>query len=78
MSPELIDSKLTNKADIWAIGCIVLVLISGVLPFHGMNNDIAISMRIMAEVTPLAYAKQYLRQELYGASNFESGSSLYC
>ena len=61
MSPELIDSKLTNKADIWAIGCIVLVLITGVLPFHGMNNDIAISMRIMVEVTPLAYAKQYLR-----------------
>lgn len=61
MSPELIDSKLTSKADVWAIGCVILQLISGVLPFHGMNNDIAISMRIISEVTPLAYAKQYLR-----------------
>ena len=78
MSPELIDSKLTSKADVWAIGCLILQLITGVLPFHGMNNDIQISMRIISEVTPLAYAKQYLRQELFGADSMEEGDSLYC
>ena len=35
-------------------------------------------MRIISEVTPLAYAKQYLRQELFGSDSMEDGDSLYC
>ena len=56
MSPELLDSKLTKKADVWAIGCIVLQFITGVLPFHGKANEISISMKIFSGVTPLDYA----------------------
>ena len=78
MSPELMDSTLTNKADVWAIGCIVLQFITGVLPFHGKANEISISMKIVSGVTPLDYAKRYLKQELFGAETIEQGQSLYC
>ena len=78
MSPELLDSKLTNKADVWAIGCILLQFITGVLPFHGKANEISISMKIFSGVTPLDYAKQKLKQELYSAESLETGQSLFC
>ena len=78
MSPELLDSKLTNKADVWAIGCILLQFITGVLPFHGKANEISISMKIFSGVTPLDYAKQKLKQELYSAESLEEGRSLFC
>ena len=78
MSPELLDSKLTNKADVWAIGCIVLQFITGVLPFHGKANEISISMKIFSGVTPLDYARQKLKAELYNAESFEKGSSIFC
>ena len=78
MSPELMDSTLTNKADVWAIGCITLQFITGVLPFHGKANEISISMKIMSGVTPLDYAKKILTQELFGAESMEKGNSLFC
>ena len=78
MSPELLDSTLTNKADVWAIGCITLQFITGVLPFHGKANEISISMKIMSGVTPLDYAKKVLKQELFGAETMEQGSTIFC
>lgn len=71
MSPELLDSKLTSKADVWAIGCVLLQFITGVLPFHGKANEISISMKIFSGVTPLEYARQKLRSELYEADSLE-------
>ena len=78
MSPELLDSTLTNKADVWAIGCVVLQFITGVLPFHGKANEISISMKIVSGVTPLDYAKKVLKTELYGAETLEQGNTLFC
>jgi serine/threonine protein kinase len=36
-SPELLseDPSFTNKSDIWALGCIVFEMVSGVRAFHG-------------------------------------------
>ena len=78
MSPELLDNKLTNKADVWAIGCIILQFITGVLPFHGKANEISISMKIFSGVTPLDYATQKLKNELFEAETLEAGNSIYC
>ena len=61
MSPELLESKLTNKADVWAIGCIILQFVTGVLPFHGKANEMSISIKIVSGVTPLDYAAQQLK-----------------
>ena len=43
MSPELFDRKLTKKADIWAIGCILLQFITGKRPYHSYENEHAIT-----------------------------------
>ena len=46
MAPELFDRKLTKKADIWAIGCIVLQFITGKRPCHGYPNEHAITRKL--------------------------------
>ena len=67
MSPELFDRKLTKKADIWAIGCIVLQFITGKRPYHSYVNEETIPRRLFHEKeTPLDYAKKYMRHELLG------------
>ena len=78
MSPELLESKLTNKADVWAIGCIILQFVTGVLPFHGKANEMSISIKIVSGVTPLDYAAQQLKNELFEAESLEAGNSIYC
>ena len=60
MSPELLDGKLSNKADVWAIGCVLLQFITGVLPFSGEQNEYAIMSKVISKVTPLDYAKMKL------------------
>ena len=38
-SPEALDSKLTKKVDVWALGCIVLYMVSGKIPYEGIMQD---------------------------------------
>ena len=67
MAPELFDRKLTKKADIWAIGCIVLQFITGKRPYHGYPNEHAITRKLfLQKETPLDYAKKKMRHELLG------------
>ena len=67
MAPELFDRKLTKKADIWAIGCIVLQFITGKRPYHGYPNEHAITRKLfLQKETPLDYAKKKMRYELLG------------
>lgn len=67
MAPELFDRKLTKKADIWAIGCIVLQFITGKRPYHGYPNEHAITRKLfLQKETPLDYAKKKMKHELLG------------
>jgi len=38
MSPQVIKKKYTEKADVWACGCIAFILLSNKLPFGGKSR----------------------------------------
>ena len=38
MSPQVLKGEYTSKADLWAIGVIAYILLSGTRPFHGGTN----------------------------------------
>ena len=69
MSKELLDCKLTNKIDVWALGCILLVMITGKQPYEGINNEWSISSKIFSGVTPLDYALEYWKEDLFGSKD---------
>lgn len=39
IAPEVIRKKYTNKCDIWSIGVILFILLSGKPPFDGSNDE---------------------------------------
>lgn len=45
MPPEQFDEQLTQKIDVWALGCILVQMLSGKLPYHGLVNE----FKIMSE-----------------------------
>lgn len=38
MSPEVLDGHFNEKCDIWSIGVLLYVFMSGYLPFQGANR----------------------------------------
>jgi len=55
MAPECYDStlgKLTEKVDIWALGCILIELFAGVLPYADCQSMAQLSRRILIEKKP--------------------------
>jgi serine/threonine protein kinase len=55
MAPECYDAmhgKLTEKVDIWAIGCIFIELFGGVLPYADCSTMAQLSGRILVEKRP--------------------------
>merc|ERR1712232_241549 len=45
VSPQLCQGKYTEKSDVWALGIILYILMSGLPPFSG-NNDAEIIAKI--------------------------------
>merc|ERR1719215_2516319 len=52
MAPECYDAahgKLTEKVDIWALGCILIELFAGVLPYAECTSMAQLTARILVE-----------------------------
>eukprot|EP00927_Polykrikos_kofoidii_P032789 TRINITY_DN2781_c0_g2_i1.p1 TRINITY_DN2781_c0_g2~~TRINITY_DN2781_c0_g2_i1.p1 ORF type:complete len:427 (-),score=74.69 TRINITY_DN2781_c0_g2_i1:188-1426(-) len=52
MAPECYDAmhgKLTEKVDIWAMGCILIEMFAGVLPYSDCTSMAQLSARILVE-----------------------------
>ena len=39
MAPEVLDGEYGSKCDIWSLGVLMYVLVSGYLPFQGENKQ---------------------------------------
>ena len=57
MSPEELNGQLSQKTDVWAFGCILFELCSGIKPYHGVEtiSEIA-SLLLERKESPLEYA----------------------
>merc|ERR1719310_1133253 len=51
MAPECFDTatKLTEKIDVWALGCIFIELFGNQLPYHDCSNIAQLTKRILFE-----------------------------
>lgn len=38
MAPEVINELYTHKCDIWSLGCVLYMIVSGKLPFEGFTK----------------------------------------
>mmetsp|Transcript_47731 Transcript_47731/g.113412 ORF Transcript_47731/g.113412 Transcript_47731/m.113412 type:complete len:664 (+) Transcript_47731:59-2050(+) len=54
MAPELFDSlaKITEKVDIWAMGCIFIEIFSRTLPYEGINTLPELTRELMVHKRP--------------------------
>ena len=57
MAPEQLDDQLSNKADIWAFGCILFQVITGIVPYKGLSSDFKIWSECQAG-GPLVYCQK--------------------
>ena len=56
MSPEQFEGKICLKTDVWAFGCILFELCTGMRPYHEINMNEAVSIIITDhKKTPLDY-----------------------
>ena len=39
IAPEILNGTYTEKCDVWSIGVIVYIMLSGKPPFTGSNED---------------------------------------
>ena len=63
MSPEQVDGKLSFKIDVWAFGCVMMQFATALMPFHKINNDMAVGLEIFRGMTPLDYIYKHASAE---------------
>lgn len=68
MPPEQLQECLTHKVDVWALGCIMLQMISGKVPFHGLSQ-LQIVDRVNYQ-TPLKFALENYPEDLESNAMF--------
>lgn len=49
IAPEVFEQKYTNKCDLWSMGVVSYILLSGKVPFPGDNNKEIIENVLKAE-----------------------------
>merc|ERR1712138_286908 len=51
MAPELFDdkSKITEKIDLWAMGCLFIEIFGGPLPYEGINTLAELTRAMLVE-----------------------------
>ena len=52
MSPEMHNGPISLKSDIWAFGCILMELSTGLKPFENLE-EISLCFKIVQGITPL-------------------------
>ena len=50
MAPEVINKYYNNQCDVWSLGVMLYVLLSGSAPFMGASNEEIISKTLKEEV----------------------------
>merc|ERR1712054_348317 len=55
MAPEIYDdtAKITEKVDIWAVGCILIEIFGGPLPYHDCQNIQQICSKMIQKIHPV-------------------------
>lgn len=46
MAPQVLKGEYDEKCDIWSMGVILYILLSGIPPFYG-NNDLEVFQKII-------------------------------
>lgn len=75
MSPEQLDEQLNTKIDIWALGCVLLQLVTGKAPFEGITNEFKIYTEVCKR-GPLEYAQIHFKEELESNAMFTKSAEL--
>eukprot|EP00960_Hanusia_phi_P063038 765343-Hanusia_phi.AAC.2 len=52
MAPEVIRRQYTIAADVWSIGCTVLEMLTGVMPYSSLSNDMAVARCVLRNEEP--------------------------
>mmetsp|Transcript_20287 Transcript_20287/g.67674 ORF Transcript_20287/g.67674 Transcript_20287/m.67674 type:complete len:619 (-) Transcript_20287:761-2617(-) len=52
MAPEVIKRQYTIAADVWSIGCTVLEMLTGVMPYSSLSNDMAVARCVLRNEEP--------------------------
>ena len=60
ISPEEFNGKISYKTDVWAFGCMLLEIITGLEPFAGIDEETGIYNALFTKrISPLEYALEY-------------------
>lgn len=76
MAPELFDgnTKITEKVDLWAMGCIFIEIFGGTLPYDGINTLAELTRELLVHKRPPVVSGEVpdnLRRIIHGCHDFD-------